>query len=88
MAEHSGHDISFGFTQTGLDPGMARLTESHGPYLYKKDNIPALRRGLSTILSMKLLTQAQPVCVVPTEGLCQTLTPAFLSSREKSGGDT
>ena len=49
--------MSFGFTQTGLNPGMTTLTEPLGPYLYNGEkNSPALRRGLSTSLAMKLLT--------------------------------
>ena len=49
--------MSFGFTQTGLNPGMTTLTEPLGPYLYNEEkNSSALRRGLSMSLAMKLLT--------------------------------
>lgn len=51
--------MSFGFTQTGLKPGMTMLTESPAPYIStSRKRICQLRRGLSKILFVKLLTGA------------------------------
>ena len=75
--------MSFGFTQTGLNPGKTAITEPLGPYLYNGvKNSPALRRGLSRSLAMKLLTEAWPatavfrtVTIARQRNLSQTHTP-------------
>lgn len=47
--------MSFGFTQTGLNPGTTEFTEPQGPYLStEEEHIHALRRGLSELLCLKL----------------------------------